>query len=249
MPSSARCRHQRTRPPTTAHTKIRRHTACLESHQISATSTPFNMPDADLACPFYEPWHARTCRHRKLRLPGGAGSTMPELEPGQIRPRRRHPTARPAPPPAPAPAPAIFRLTTAGPQPRHARPPRSVTSTRTTPPAAWIVTVTVCPGAPELLCRTLFPNSSPSSAASSPHGCPGPSTPAVNARTTRARSARPATVTLPHTAAPAIRAPAPPPPAPGNPPGRRADTPMHARLGGLRQARNTPPERSVRARP
>jgi hypothetical protein len=42
MPSSARCRRQRTRPPTTAHTKIRRHTACLESHQISATSAPLN---------------------------------------------------------------------------------------------------------------------------------------------------------------------------------------------------------------
>ena len=45
MPSSARCRRQRTRPPTTAHTKIRRHTACLESHQISATSAPLNTLD------------------------------------------------------------------------------------------------------------------------------------------------------------------------------------------------------------
>ena len=52
-------------------------------------------------------------------------------------------------------------------------------------------------------------------AASSPHGCPGPSTPAVNARATRARSGRPATVTLPRTAALAISAPAPSPPSPG----------------------------------
>lgn len=52
-----------------------------------------------------------------------------------------------------------------------------------------------------------------SSAASSPRGCPGPSTPAVNARATRARSARPATVTLSRIAL-AISAPAfPGPPA------------------------------------
>ena len=50
MPPSARRRRQRTRPPTTAHTKIRRHTACLESHQISATSAPLNTqrPSVDI---------------------------------------------------------------------------------------------------------------------------------------------------------------------------------------------------------
>ena len=47
-----------------------------------------------------------------------------------------------------------------------------------------------------------------SRAASSPHGCPGPSTPPANARATRARSARPATVTLSRISGPAISAPA-----------------------------------------
>jgi hypothetical protein len=62
---------------------------------------------------------------------------------------------------------------------------------------------------PRTLCRTLLPNSSLTSrAASSPHGCPGPSTPPTNARATRARSARPATVTLSRISRPAISAPA-----------------------------------------
>ena len=58
-------------------------------------------------------------------------------------------------------------------------------------------------------CRTLLLNSSLTSrAASSPHGCPGPSTPIANARAIRARSARPATVTLSRISRPAISAPA-----------------------------------------
>jgi hypothetical protein len=75
-----------------------------------------------------------------------------------------------------------------------------------------------------------------SSAASSPHGCPGPSTPAVNTRATRARSARPSS-----------RSPAPPwssthPPSPSRPASRETTqgagghTGMHARLGAARQA-------------
>src|SRR5208282_693166 len=105
-------------------------------------------------------------------------------------------------------------------------PPRSVTSTRTTPPAARTSIVTVSPSAPEPPYRMLLANSSlTSSAASSPHGCPGPSTPAVNARATRARSARPATVTLSRTTALAIRAPAfPARPRPGKPPGTAGGT-------------------------
>jgi hypothetical protein len=42
MPSSARCRRQRTRPPATAHTKIRRHTACRNPRQTSASPAPLN---------------------------------------------------------------------------------------------------------------------------------------------------------------------------------------------------------------
>ena len=87
--------------------------------------------------------------------------------------------------------------------------------------------MTVSPAAPEPLCRTLLPDSSLTSrAASSPHGCPGPGTPAVNARATRARSARPATVTLSRTAALATSAPAfpGPPRSPGNHPGPQPGT-------------------------
>jgi hypothetical protein len=74
---------------------------------------------------------------------------------------------------------------------------------------AVTVTMTVSPGRPELLCRTLLPKSSLASrTASSPQGCPGPSTAPTNARTTRARSPRPATLTLSRTFVPAISAPA-----------------------------------------
>jgi hypothetical protein len=77
--------------------------------------------------------------------------------------------------------------------------------------------------------RPAMPDSSLTGrAASSPHGCSGPSTPPTNARATRARSARPAT------SAPAF--PRPPLP-PGNHRGRQAGcTGLHARLSGSRQA-------------
>ena len=77
-----------------------------------------------------------------------------------------------------------------------------------------------------------------SNAATSPHGCPGPSTSATNARAARARSARPASVTLSRTATLAITAPAlPRPPRPretGRAAGGRRD--MHAQLRRQRQA-------------
>lgn len=76
-------------------------------------------------------------------------------------------------------------------------------------------TVTVSPGAPEPECRTLFPNISlTSKAASSPHGCPGPSTALTNARATRACSARPSSVTVSRSTRPPISAPPSLPPAP-----------------------------------
>ena len=89
--------------------------------------------------------------------------------------------------------------------------------------------------APDRLCRTLLPNSSLTSrAASSRHGCPGPSTPADG----RACSARPATVTLSRTSSPAISARAfPGRPAPSKSPGPAGRVNgMHARLSRTRQA-------------
>jgi hypothetical protein len=69
-------------------------------------------------------------------------------------------------------------------------------------------TVTVSPGAPEPLCRTLLLKTSlTSKTATSPHGCPGPSTSETKARAARARSASPARVTLSRTATLAMTAP------------------------------------------
>jgi hypothetical protein len=104
-------------------------------------------------------------------------------------------------------------------------PARSVTSIRTVPSPEMTATVTVSPGSPDRLCRTLLLKISlTSKTATSPHGCPGPSTAETNARAARARSARPASVTLSRTAALAITAPAlPRPPRPGTPAGQRAD--------------------------
>jgi hypothetical protein len=101
-------------------------------------------------------------------------------------------------------------------------PLRSLTSTRITPSAAFTVTVTVPPGRPDRLCRTLLPKSSlTSKTAVSPHGCPVPSTPLTNARATRARPASPASVTLSRTA-PVTSAPGPfPAVRPGKSRGRR----------------------------
>jgi hypothetical protein len=113
--------------------------------------------------------------------------------------------------------PATFRLITGGPQLRHS-------------PAAAIGDVDPdhAAGGPDrdrdrlpLRARAAVPDAVAeqltSSAASSPHGCPGPSTPAVNTRATRALSARPAIVTL---------SPAPPwssthPPSPARPASRK----------------------------
>jgi hypothetical protein len=123
-------------------------------------------------------------------------------------------------------------------------PARSVTSTLTVRSPAMTATVTVSPGAPELLCRTLLLKTSlTSKTATSPHGCPGPSISLTKARAARARSARPASVTLSRTATLAITAPALPcPHQPGEvsePPG--GHTRMHARLGAARQAWTTRP--------
>ncbi len=104
---------------------------------------------------------------------------------------------------------------------------------------------------PDGLCRRLLPKSSlTSSAASSPQGCPGSSTPPTNARATRARPARPASVTLSRTAALTISAPAfSAALVPGNQRDHRADKGMHVRLSGARQARDTRPARPVRGKP
>ncbi len=110
--------------------------------------------------------------------------------------------------------------------------------------------VTVSPGTPGRLCRSLLPDSSlTSSAASAPHGCPGPVTPAVNARATRARSP---TRRLSRSPGPppqpsAHRLPAAPPPETSGQPGRTQG--MYARLSGARRAGNTPSTRPVRGRP
>ena len=86
-------------------------------------------------------------------------------------------------------------------------------------------TVTVSPGTQDRLCRILLLKTSlTSKTATSPHGCPGPSTSDTNAQAALARSARPASVTLSRTLALAITAPAlPRPPRPGKQAGQRAD--------------------------
>jgi hypothetical protein len=106
-------------------------------------------------------------------------------------------------------------------------PARSVTSTRTMPSPALTATATVSPAAPEPECRTLLLKISlTSKTATSPLGCPGPSTSPTNQRAARALSARPASVTVSRTASPAISAPpSRPPSSPGIHAGRGADTP------------------------
>jgi hypothetical protein len=117
-------------------------------------------------------------------------------------------------------------------------PARSVISTRT-PSPHLTATVTVSPGEPEPEWRTELPKISlTSNTATSAHGCPGPTTSETNPRAARARSGRPASVTVSRTATPAISAPAfPAALVPGNRAGHRADTGMHARLSGARQAK------------
>jgi len=100
-------------------------------------------------------------------------------------------------------------------------PLRSVTCTRMTSRSLRTVTVTVRPGSPEALCRTLLVTSSLSrSTAVSPAGCCRPSTAAANARATATRSGRPAMVTLSRAAALAMTTPSLPQPHAVTQPGR-----------------------------
>ena len=147
--------------------------------------------------------------------------------------------------------PATFRLITGGPQLRHS-------------PAAAVGDVDPDHAAdgPDrdrdrlpLRARAAVPDAVAeqltSSAASSPHGCPGPSTPAVNTRATRARSARPAIVTLSRTALVINTSAFPGPPrVPGNHPGRRRAhrDALPDSAPGVKPG-NTPPARPVRGRP
>ena len=90
-----------------------------------------------------------------------------------------------------------------------------------------------------------------SKTASSPHGCPGPSTSLTNLRAPRARSARPASVTLSRTATLAIAAPAlsrpPHPRETSRTAGGRRN--MHAQLRRERQAGATHPPRTSSVAP
>jgi hypothetical protein len=185
-----------------------------------------------------------TACHHPDTLTSGEFKPLPDTAEcciGCIKPvsRTRSPSARRAvaAPPRREPLnelkpPAAFRITARRTQLRRPGPARSVTSTRTIPPPALTATMTVSPGAPEPLCRTeLTKTSLTSKTATSPYGCPGPSTSETNARAVRARSTRPASVTLSRTASPAITAPAlprPPRPVPGNQPGS-GGTQGHAR--------------------
>jgi hypothetical protein len=167
-------------------------------------SSTCHAPPAPAPAPGHRRVHARY-----TRSPGSRAQPCPSSNQVIVRPPRRR-----------APHLVASRATIPSPRPPSASSPgglssgspgplRSVTSTRTVPVQAVTVTVTVSPGRPELLCRTLLPKSSLASrTASSPQGCPGPSTAPTNARTTRARSPRPATFTLSRTIVPAISAPA-----------------------------------------
>ena len=129
-------------------------------------------------------------------------------------PSARHAAATPTAPRGPQRAEAPGRLPYPG---QHgcssgtSGPLRSVTSTRTrpSPTRTLTATVTVPPAAPTgyagHYCRTAR---SPARRRQPRTGDPGPSTPPTNARATRARSARPATVTLSRMSRPAISAPA-----------------------------------------
>jgi len=116
-------------------------------------------------------------------------------------------------------------------------PPQSVTSTRTTPPAGRTATVTVPPAAPDRLCRTLLPNSSP---AGRRHPRTGARDRAPRRRT-RGRPA-PAPPARPPSRSPGSAAqPSAHPPSPAACPRQITGVGgpcvrMHARLSGLRQA-------------
>ncbi len=96
--------------------------------------------------------------------------------------------------------------------------------------------------------QTIGESSPTSSAATSPHGWPEPSSPSANARASRARPARPASVTVSR-ARPAISAPAfPAARAPGNHAGRRADTAGCTLDSAANVKPGTPPERAPEPR-
>jgi len=189
---------------------------------------------------------------REIRPGPSPGRRQPCRSSNQVTvrpPRRCHPHRAASPATSPSPRPP-----SASPSAGHSRgipgPLLSVTSTRTTPSPAVTATVTVWPGRAERLYRTLLPKSSSASkTATSPHGCPGPSTPSTNVRATRARSARPASVTLSRTAVPAISAPAlprPPRKITGSPGGHTGDARSTQRRAS---SRNALPTRPVRGRP
>jgi len=131
-------------------------------------------------------------------------------------PHRRHPhrAARPATSCSPRPPSASQP---AGRSSGVPGPARSVTSTRTTPSPSLTATVTISPAAPEPLYRTELPKISlTSKTATSPHGCPGPSTSPTNERAARARSARQASRSPRPPPSPSPHPPFPARPAPGN---------------------------------
>jgi hypothetical protein len=185
--------------------------------------------------------------------PGLAASASSSCQAGKAQPHRstgpghRPPAAPPPAPPGGQPRhqpkpPAIFRVTIRCPQLRH---PQAPAISDLDPDHA------VCgpdhdrdrlPRSARAALPDTVPEQLTSSSASAPHGWPGPSTPATNARATRARSACPASVAVSRTARPAISAPTfPAALAPGKsrgPPG--GHTGMHARLGGTRQAETRP---------
>ena len=144
------------------------------------------------------------------------------------------PTARPAPPPAQPQPPAIFRLTTAGPQLRH---PRAAAVSDLDPDHAACSLDRHRDRLPRSA-RTAMPDAVPEQLAHQQSGViparmPGPGTPAVNARATRARSARPDAVTLSRKTALATSAPA----FPGRPAARETTRDRSRAHGDARPAR------------
>jgi len=138
----------------------------LTRHATATQPTGTNTADHAPALPDHRHVHARYtqagCRGHPC-----CSSNQVTVRP----PRRRHPhrTARPATSESPRPfsvsPPAVGRSSgTPGPL-------RSVTSTRISPSPVLTATVTICPGSPDPLCRTLLPDSPlTSKTASSPHG-------------------------------------------------------------------------------
>ena len=198
------------------------------SADIPAMYLPYTWPGGQRRRP--APQRADVGTLARLRYtPGTSPASRREETSAGVR--KLEPCHRPPPAPPPAPPrrkagnelepPAAFRVAASGSQLRHPWPAPIGDLDPDNAVPVLTATVTVSPGAPEPLCRTLLEKTSlTSKAATSPHGCPGPSTPATNARATRARSARPASVTLSRTARPAITAPAfPAARAPGNRPG------------------------------